>query len=496
VVTSMRATASAVEGNRVRLSVEMDEDEVDRAVVQTARRLAGQLRVPGFRPGKVPRQVLEARLGGSSVLREQAIRDALPDMYAQAVVDTEVDPIAAPDIDIVSGADKGAVSFDAVVEVRPTVAIPGYAGLVVTIPSVEVTEEDVDKQIDRMREQFGELVAVGRPARDGDHVTIDLVGKRPGDDDVHVEDYLYEVGSGSEIPGLDEQLRGAVPGDILEFTTTLPASDGSASDASVKVLVKDVKEKVLPEPTDEWAAEASEFETLDELREDLNGQISRLRLSQARLALNDRAMAALEELVEDTIPEALIESELQERVHDLAHRLEERHMTVEQFLRISGQGEEALMAGLRSGAERSVKADLALRALADAEDLQVTDEELDQYFEAMAAQTGLKAKQVRDRIDRSGRLSAVRSEQRKAKALAWLLENVELVDENGEQVDRKALQVGTGTEVDGGAPYSSDPDGEDVDIVDTDEQVDMVDTDEDGEVDSVDKEDADMETAK
>jgi trigger factor len=155
-----------------------------------------------------------------------------------------------------------------------------------------------------------------------------------------------------------------------------------------------------------------------------------------------------------------------------------------------------LMAGLRSGAERSVKADLALRALADAEDLQVTDEELDQYFEAMAAQTGLKAKQVRDRIDRSGRLSAVRSEQRKAKALAWLLENVELVDENGEQVDRKALQVGTGTEVDGGAPYSSDPDGEDVDIVDTDEQVDMVDTDEDGEVDSVDKEDADMETAK
>lgn len=120
----MRATASAVEGNRVRLSVEMDEDEVDRAVVQTARRLAGQLRVPGFRPGKVPRQVLEARLGGSSVLREQAIRDALPDMYAQAVVDTEVDPIAAPDIDIVSGADQGAVSFDAVVEVRPTVAIP------------------------------------------------------------------------------------------------------------------------------------------------------------------------------------------------------------------------------------------------------------------------------------------------------------------------------------------------------------------------------------
>ncbi len=157
-------------------------------------------------------------------------------------------------------------------------------------------------------------------------------------------------------------------------------------------------------------------------------------------------MAALVELVDDAIPEALIESELQERVHDLAHRLEDRHMTVEQFLRASGQDEEALMAGLRAGAERSVKADLALRALADAEDLQVTDEELDQYFAAMAAQTGLDSSQVRDRIDRSGRLPAVRSEQRKAKAVTWLLDHVELVDENGNPIDRTALQARTGTE--------------------------------------------------
>jgi trigger factor len=492
VVASMRATASAVEGNRVRLSVEMDEDEVDRAVRQTARRLAGQLRVPGFRPGKVPRQVLEARLGGSSVLREQAIRDALPDMYAQAVVDTEVDPIAAPDIDIVSGADQGSVSFDAVVEVRPTVGIPGYAWLVVTLPPVEVTDEDVDKQIDRMREQFGELVPVERPARNGDHVTIDLVGKRPGDDDVHVEDYLYEVGSGSDIPGLDEQLQGSKTGDILQFTAALPTADGSQSEGSVRVLVKGVKEKVLPEPSDEWATDASEFETLSELREDLKAQLSRLRLSQARLALNDRSLAALEDLVVDTIPESLIESELQERIHDLVHRLEDRQMTVEQFLMASGQAEEALMAGLRAGAERSVKADLALRALADAEDLQATDEDLDRYFESMAAQTGLKAKQVRDRIDQSGRLPAVRSDQRKAKAMAWLLEHVQLVDENGEPIDRTALQVERDTKADGEATSSSDPGDEEVDVVDS-EEVDVVDGD---EVDLVDEEDADMETSR
>jgi trigger factor len=260
-----------------------------------------------------------------------------------------------------------------------------------------------------------------------------------------------------------------------------------------------VKEKVLPEPTDEWAAEASEFETLSALREDLKAQLSRLRLSQARLALNDRSLAALEDLVEDTIPEALIESELEERIHDLVHRLEDRQMTVEQFLMASGQKEEALMAGLRAGAERSVKADLALRALADAEDLQATDEDLDRYFESMAAQTGLKAKQVRDRIDQSGRLPAVRSDQRKAKAMAWLLEHVQLVDENGEPVDRTALQVGTDAKADGEAPSSSDP-GDEVDMVDSDE-VDMVDSDEvdtvdSDEVDTVDEEDADMETSK
>jgi len=472
----MRATASPVEGNRVRLSVEMDEDEVDQAVRQTARRLAGELRVPGFRPGKVPRQVLEARLGGSSVLREQAIRDALPDMYAQAVVDTEVDPIALPDIDIVAGADKGGVAFDAVVEVRPTVAIPGYAGLVVTLPGIEVSDEDVDAQVDRLREQFGELVGVERPARDGDHVTIDLRGKRPGDEDVHVEDYLYEVGSGTDVPGLDDQLRGSVTGDILEFTTDLPTASGAQTESSVKVLVKEVKQKVLPEPTDEWAAEASEFDTLAALRDDLRSQVSRVRLSQARLLLDERAVAALVDLVDDAVPESLVESEVQERVHDLVHRLEDRNMKIEHFLSASGQTEEDLMTGLRAGAERSVKADLALRALADAEDLQISDDELERYLADMAAQAGLDSRQVRARIDRSGRLPAVRSEQRKAKAVTWLLDHVELVDENGNPIDRTALRAGTGAEAEGGdsLPPASPDD----------------------EVDSVDKEDADMETAR
>ena len=224
----MRATAAPVEGNRVRLSVELDESEVDEALNSTVRRLARDVRVPGFRPGRVPRPVLEARMGGAEALRQQAISDALPDLYARAVVDTEVDPIAAPEIDITSGEAAGALTFDAVVEVRPTVSVAGYAGLVVTVPAVDVTDEDVDAQVDRVREQSGELEVVSRPARDGDYVSIDLHGTRSAGDDLDVEDYLYEVGSGSDIPGLDDQLRGSSVGDILQFSADLPGPDDTA----------------------------------------------------------------------------------------------------------------------------------------------------------------------------------------------------------------------------------------------------------------------------
>jgi trigger factor len=444
----MRATAAPVEGNRMRLSVEIDEHEVDEALDATVKRLGRQVRVPGFRPGRVPRQVLEARLGGPGALRQQAISDALPDLYAKAVVDTELDPIAPPEIDITSGEDGGPVTFDAVVEVRPSVSIPGYAGLVVTIPGTAVDDTDVDAQVDRLREQSGELSTVSRPARDGDFVTIDLHGSRPGGDDIDVEDYLYEVGSGSDVPGLDEQLRGAKPGDILQFSTPLPGlADGEEAD--VRVLVKDVKEKVLPEATDEWAAEASEFDTLEALREDIGNRLRQLRIVQAQLALRERTLGALVELVEEGAPDALVEAEVRERLHDLGHRLEARRMSVEQFLAASGRDEETLLAEIRQEATQAVRADLALRALADAESVEVSDEELDDAIADMAAQAGTSAAELRRRLDRAGRLPAVRSDRRKAKALAWLLEHVELVDEEGNPVSRDDLRLDMGADDDG-----------------------------------------------
>src|SRR5580704_17141883 len=238
----MRATTEPLEGNLVRLSVEIDEPEFDRALVGVVKTLASQVRVPGFRPGKVPRKVLEARMGGAGALRAEALRESLPDFYARAVVDSEIDPIASPEIDITADEESGAVSFDAVVQVRPVVSIPGYDGSQVTLPGLRVSEEDIDGQVNRLRENDAELESVGRPAVDGDLVTIDLHGNDAGGAEVvGVDDYLYKVGAGTVVPELDVELRGSKAGAILAFEA--PNPNDTDQRVSFRVLLKEVKIK-------------------------------------------------------------------------------------------------------------------------------------------------------------------------------------------------------------------------------------------------------------
>jgi trigger factor len=437
----MRATAEAVEGSKVRLSVQVDESEVDRALEQTVRKLSREVRVPGFRPGKVPRQVLEARMGGSGSLRTEALREALPEFYARAIAETEVDPIAPPDIDITAGEDSGGVEFDALVQVRPIVAIPGYAGLEVTVPSLKVADEEVDRQVDRLRESDGELVEVTRPARDKDNVTINLHAKTAaGEEVVAADDFLYEVGSGNVAAELDDHLRGAKPGDVLAFNA--PIQGGGDEVLGFSVLVKDVKEKCLPEPTDEWIAENSEFSTLAELRADITERIKQVKLVQAQFAWRENSIAALIELVNDEeVPEVLIDEETRSRIHDLGHRLEEQGLSIEQFLAATGRDAQALLDEVRGDALRGVKADLALRALAEAEDLQVDEVEMAEQLLTTAERMKIDPSELRAQLDRNGRMGEVRSEQRKAKALTWLLDHVQLVDEEGNPASRDELRV-------------------------------------------------------
>jgi trigger factor len=431
----MRATAQPLEDNKVRLSIEVDEAEFERAMNDAFRKMAREVRVPGFRPGKVPRRLLEARLG-TGVLRQEAFRESLPDFYAQALEDADVDAIAAPEIEITAGQEAGPVAFDAVVPVRPVVTIPGYQGLQVTLAPLAVTEEEVDRQVDRLRDQFGELTTVSRPARDGDHLTIDIKGYRHDEtiEPLTTDDFLYEVGSGSIVPELDEQLRGAKAGDIFRFNAAVDEQD-----VSFQVLVKEVKEKVLPEVTDEWASDASEFETVQELRDETRNRLAELKRMQAQMALRDQAARSLSELVDEDMPEVLIEQELERRLHDLSHRLESQGATLGQYLEAAGTDQDQLLGELRQASEQSVRADLALRALADAESIEVDDADVDKEISTLAERLDQRPDQLRRQLERAERMPELRSDIRKGKAFNWLVDHVELVDEEGKPVDRALL---------------------------------------------------------
>jgi trigger factor len=439
----MRSTSEALEGNRVKLTVEVDEEELRGAVDETFRRLQKEVSVPGFRPGKVPRRLLEVRLGAEAI-RAEVIRHALPDYYAQAVEEADLDTIAAPEIDITSGENTGALAFDAVVEVRPKVSIAGYQGLVVTVPSLEPTELEIDARIDRLREQFAELNEVERPARDGDLVTVDVQGVRDGNvaDGLSADDFVYEVGTGGIVDGADEALRGKKAGDIVEVDA--PQLQGGAG--KLRLLVKQVREKVLPEANDEWASDASEFDTLEELREDLANRLTRLKKLEARFIVRERAIEALAELVSDEMPATLVAVEAQATRDTLARRLAERGMTIDQYLETMSQAPEELAAEFERQAVSQVRVDLALRALADAEEIVVDDQDLAARIERLASETSQDARSLATRLARTGGLEQLRSDVRNEKAVEWLTDSVDLVDEQGAPMDRTLFLEAVGSE--------------------------------------------------
>lgn len=434
----MKAVLESLDGNKVKLSIEVDEQEFEKDVDAAFRKIAREVRVPGFRPGKAPRRILEARFGKEAG-RSEALRDALPGYYSQAVREHEVDVVAPPELDIKAGEDSGAVSFEAVVEVRPEIQVPGYEGLQVTIPSPVVTDEDIDAQLDRLRGNFGELVEADRPAKTGDFVTINLSGTRNGEpvSQLDLEDFSYEVGSDSLIPGVDGVLEGAKVGDILEFESDL---GGGESPVAARVLVKEVKEKRLPEVTDEWASEASEFDTVEELRADISKRMGLVKRVQATLALRNATVEALAELVSEDPPESLVDAEVERQLHDMQHRLESQGASLADYLQATGQPPEELVAALRQQAMPSVKADLALRAVAKAQGFEPTEEDIDAEIERLAASYGMKPAEARRNLERADQMLAVRSDWKKSRALEWLLEHVEIVDEQGTPVDRSLLE--------------------------------------------------------
>jgi trigger factor len=439
-MTPVTTSVEELDENKVRLHVSIPAAEFERAIDAAFRKLAREVKIPGFRPGKAPRKLLEARLG-ADVARDQALRDALPDYYTQAVESEALDTIAAPEIDIIAGEDSGDVEFDAVVEVRPVVELSDYEGLRVEVPAPAVTDEAVDAQVDALRDRFADLEDSARPLAEGDYAQIDIRGYVHDEavDALTATDYLYEVGSGLLVPKLDEELTGKRPGDILKFNDKLPERFGerAGEEVAFQVLVKEAKRKVLPDLTGEWASEASEFETVEELRADIRRRIELVSRVQAQMAARDKVLDAVSELVTIDLPDALVQREMEQRLHDMAHRLEGQGVTLQQYLAATGTEEQDLLQQVRTSAERGVRADLALRAVAAQEDVEVSDQELDEEIERIAERLQEKPAKVRRDLERRGILEAVRSDIARGKALRFLVDHADVVDEAGNTLDLK-----------------------------------------------------------
>jgi trigger factor len=436
----MNSTVEALEGNKVKVSVSIDEVEFDKDIDAAFKRIAQEVNLPGFRRGKAPRKLLEARLG-VGVAREEAMREALPRYYADAVTEHEVDVIAAPELEVTGGQESGPVEFEAVVEVRPVVTVAGYDGIKVTMPSPEPSDEEIQAQIDRMRGLGATVEAVERPAEAGDTVVIDIVGTLDGEeqDGLTTDDYSYEVGSAIITPEVDEQLTGASAGDELSFDATHPDEDEERQ-LHFDITVKEVRAKVLPELTDEWAAENSDFETVEELEHDLRTRMVEVRNAQVAHELQEKVGQALAGLVELELPEALVSMELNNRLQDLAMRLQAQGLQLQQYLMMTGRTQEQLVDELREAAETSSRVDLGLRAVAVAEGIECSDDELDEEILSVAERVGEKPEKVRQQLERNDQIPAVRSDITKRKALEWLLEHVEIVDEHGNPVDRSLYE--------------------------------------------------------
>lgn len=436
----MNSTVEALEDNKVKVSVTVDETEFEDDLNAAFKRIAHEVNLPGFRKGKAPRKLLEARIGLGPA-REEALREALPKYYSDAVVEHDVDVIAAPELDITEGQEEGPITFEAVVEVRPVISIAGYDGLKVTMPRPEPDDEEIDAQIDRMRSLDATVETVERAAEEGDTVVIDIVGTLDGEeqDGLTTDDYNYEIGSGVITAEVDEQLTGASAGDELDFDATHPDEDEERQLHFV-ISVKEVKAKVLPELTDEWAQENSEFETVDEMKADLVERMTTVRKAQGAQQLQEKVAEALAALVTDDLPEALISGELNGRLQDLGMRLQAQGMELEQYLMMTGRSQEQLLDELRENAETSARVDLALRAIVVAEAVECSDDELDAEIDEVAERVGEKPKKVRQQLELNDQLPAVRSDIKKRKALEWLLDHVEIVDEDGNPVDRSTFE--------------------------------------------------------
>lgn len=432
----MKSTVEQLGPTRVKLSVKVPFEEFSDNFDRAYRTLAQQIRIPGFRPGKAPAKLIEARVGRDALLA-QVVDDALPEKVSQAIADTETKAIGRPEVDVAELTYGQPVSFTAEVDVRPEIELPDYATLAVEVDPVTDDADAVETQLEGLRARFGTLKGVERGAQDGDMVSIDLSASVDGEpvEEASTEGLSHEVGSGQLIDGLDEALVGMTAGEDKVFTTTLVAGDHAGEDADVTVTVNSVKERELPELDDDFAQMASEFDTVDELRDSLAGRVAQsAKLEQAN-KIRDAVLDKLLDTIDIPLPEKVVDDEVDGQLEQVLHSIGHDEDMLARLLEAQGTTREKFEADARESAERSVRTQLLLDAIAEQQETEVGQDELTQQILIQAQRYGMAPQEFIQQLTQANQVGAIYADVRRNKALNEIVGDVTVTDTNGDTVE-------------------------------------------------------------
>jgi trigger factor len=437
----MKSAVETLSPTRVKLTVEVPFDELKPSLDSAYKKIGQQVRLKGFRPGKVPPAMIDQYVGRGAVL-EEAVNDALPRLYGEAVRENDIDILGHPDIEVTQFTDGDQLVFTAEVDVRPDFEVPDFEGLPVTVDDAEIADEQVDEQLSGLRERFATLKGVERPAQQGDYVSLDLAAT--GADGEPIEDAAasnlsYEVGSDSLVSGLDAAIIGLSAGESKEFETQLRTGDRGGETATATVTVKSVKEKEVPALDDDFAQTASEFDTIAELRDDIRERMSRIGRLQQGVQARDRALEALLAKVDVPMPEHVLADEINYRKQSMDQQLEAAGITREAYASMEGKTVEDIDKEIEDGAREAIRSQFVLDAIARKEELQVAEAELTDTIVRRAQQSGMRADAYAQQVVSSGQLGALMSEVLRGKALALVLEHSTITDASGRPVDLDSL---------------------------------------------------------
>ncbi len=463
----MQSAVETLSPTRVRLTVEVPFDELQPELVKAYKTIGASVKVQGFRPGKVPPRILDQRVGRDVVLQE-AVQEALPRLYSEAVTESGVAPVSRPEVDVTKLDDGVELAFTAEFDVRPEFDLPDFDSLSVTVDEVIVEEEDITTELDDLRLHYATLAPVERPAADGDYLTLDLVATVGGEEvpGGNAQGLSYRIGAGDLLDGIDEAVIGKSAGDATTFTTTLIAGQYAGELSDVAVTVKAVNERQLPD-ADEAFAETTGFATLAELREDIRARLMLAGKQEQGNAVRDHVLEALLAAVDLPLPESVLEAELEWRKQNTTQQLQGAGLTLEQFLENSGKSQEDFDEQLLDGATTSIKAQFVLDAIAERDQLAITDDEFREVLMRRSQSAGVPPEQFMQEAIESGSIQTLVAEIRRGKALATVMQAASITDSAGNAVDLEQLrgdlasvQPADDTELDDeGRPFHTHDDG-------------------------------------